>query len=411
MFHTIKKCRICNSEELAEVLSLGDQSLTGVFPKTKKTIVPKGPVDLVRCLNGCGLVQLKQTYNLENMYGDNYGYRSGLNHSMVQHLKNKVIDILSYIDLSDNDLVIDIGSNDATTLKFYPEDKCKLVGVDPSAKKFHSFYTEKIQLIADFFSKETLKSHGVTDKAKIITSFSMFYDLEDPVSFARDVSEVLSDDGVWVFEQSYLPSMLNANSFDTICQEHLEFYSLEVITYILKKANMKIADLEFNDINGGSFSIVAVKLNSSHSINSQKISDALQAELSLKLKSYDIYNQFNKRVELQQKELMSLLKKIKSSGKSVYGLGASTKGNVLLQFYNITEDILPAIAEVNPDKFESYTPGTLIPLVDESEILAKKPDYLLVLPWHFKNFFINNEKFKGIKLIFPLPEVKVIEVN
>ena len=237
----------------------------------------------------------------------------------------------------------------------------------------------------------------------------MFYDLEDPVSFARDVSEVLSEDGVWVFEQSYLPSMLNANSFDTICQEHLEFYSLEVITYILEKANMKIADLEFNDINGGSFSIVAVKVNSSHSINSQKISDALQVESSLKLKSNDVYNHFNKRIDLQQKKLMSLLREIKSSGKSVYGLGASTKGNVLLQYYNITKDLLPAIAEVNPDKFESYTPGTLIPLVDENEILAKKPDYLLVLPWHFKSFFINNEKFKGVKLIFPLPEVTVVE--
>jgi len=411
MFQILNKCRVCGSKELTKVLSLGNQSLTGVFPKTQETLVPKGPVDLVRCSSGCGLVQLEQTYDLENMYGDNYGYRSGLNQSMVKHLENKVIKILSYVQLNDNDLVIDIGSNDATTLKFYPEDKYRLVGVDPSAGKFRSFYTGNIQLITDFFSKKILNNHGVTDKAKIITSFSMFYDLEDPVSFVRDVSEVLSDDGVWVFEQSYLPSMLEANSFDTICQEHLEFYSLEVIMYILEKASMRIADIEFNDINGGSFSIVAVKINSDLVINSEKISNALKAELSLNLKSSDIYNKFKERIKSQHEKLINLLKEINSSGKSIFGLGASTKGNVLLQYYNITADLLPAIAEVNPDKFGSYTPGTLIPLIDESELLAKKPDYLLVLPWHFKDFFINSKKFKGIKLVFPLPEVTIVEVK
>ena len=220
MYKEIKKCRIGNSSNLTTVLSLGEQYLTGVFPKDKSEKITKGPLELVWC-SDTGLLQMKHSYSLEEMYGDNYGYRSGLNSSMVAHLQQKIKMLENLVDLSDDDLVIDIGSNDATSLKAY-NGKHKKVGIDPTGLKFQHFYTDEITLIPDFFTAKTYKNIFVSKKAKIITSIAMFYDLEEPLKFVKDIENCLADDGVWHFEQSYMPSMLRTNSYDTICHEHLE---------------------------------------------------------------------------------------------------------------------------------------------------------------------------------------------
>jgi len=227
MFKTISKCRICGGEHLINVMSLGEQTLTGVFPKFRTETITSGPVDLVQCASegGCGLVQLKQSYDLSEMYGMNYGYRSGLNPSMVKHLHSKVDKILDLGILQHGDLVIDIGSNDATTLRAYPPGLYQLVGIDPTGVKFSCYYPPEIRLIHEFFSAEAVAQALSGKKAKVISSFSMFYDLEDPIAFAKEIEGALDDQGVWIFEQSYLPSMLRTNSFDTICHEHLEFYA------------------------------------------------------------------------------------------------------------------------------------------------------------------------------------------
>jgi NDP-4-keto-2,6-dideoxyhexose 3-C-methyltransferase len=266
MTHAITQCRICGGQHLQTVMSLGEQALTGVFPKTPDQAVTTGPVDLVRCAaaDGCGLVQLRQSYDLSEMYGMNYGYRSGLNASMVRHLQAKVEKILGLGLLQPGDTVIDIGSNDATTLRSYPADQFDLVGVDPTGVKFASYYPAHIRLIPDFFSAAAMQASLPGQPAKVITSFSMFYDLEDPVAFAREVAATLHDEGIWVFEQSYLPAMLRTNSFDTICHEHLEFYALRQIQWIAGQAGLKVLDVEFNDINGGSFSVTAAKATSAH---------------------------------------------------------------------------------------------------------------------------------------------------
>jgi NDP-4-keto-2,6-dideoxyhexose 3-C-methyltransferase len=411
MIKTVTKCRICGGADLELVMSLGEQALTGVFPKSKQDLVSAGPVDLVRCASsgGCGLVQLRQSYDLSEMYGMNYGYRSGLNASMVRHLHSKVAAILALDLLKSGDLVIDIGSNDATTLKAYPQDGYRLVGIDPTGRKFLSYYPSTIQLVPDFFSAQVVREACKGAKAKVITSFSMFYDLEDPVAFAREIAGVLHQDGVWIFEQSYLPTMLRTNSFDTICQEHLEFYAFRQIEWIVREAGLKVLDVEFNDINGGSFSIRAAKQASILEPNEAGL-DAIRAEeRQLGLDGPAIYEQFKAQVEIEKSALLSFLADCRKAGKRVCGLGASTKGNVLLQYYGITPDLLEQIAEVNEDKFGCFTPGTNIPLVDEKQVLASNPDYLLVLPWHFRGFFEAHPAMKGRKLVFPLPRFEVIQ--
>jgi len=412
MENVITACRVCGSEDLKSIFDLGSQVMTGVFPSTRDMKITSGPVELVKCSGEgrCGLVQLKQSYDLAEMYGMNYGYRTGLNASMAKHIEDKMQAIFFSCSLQSGDLIIDIGSNDATGLKAYPQDIYELVGVDPSGVKFAEYYPSSVSLIPEFFSADVITEKYGEKKAKIITSFSMFYDLEDPIQFAKEVSSVLDEDGVWVFEQSYLPTMLETNSFDTICHEHIDFYTLKQIVYILDCAEMRVIDVEFNDINGGSFSVSAVKKVSSRCSNIEKINDILDHEISLGLEGLDCYKEFAGRVEAAKAELVEFLQKAKNEGKKVAGLGASTKGNVLLQYYGINEDLLPMIGDVNPDKHDSFTPGTLIPITSEEQVLNSNPDFLLILPWHFKKFFESNPKMKGRTLVFPLPRLTFVDV-
>src|SRR6266403_1869317 len=260
-YKRVEKCRICGNTRLECVLDLGEQMLTGVFPREKEAKVTTGPLQLVKCIGDnevCGLLQLQHSYDLAEMYGENYGYRSGLNPSMVAHLHGKVKRILEHVELRADDLVVDIGSNDSTTLQAYPTGPV-LVGIDPTGIKFSSYYPTHIQLVPGFFSAALLGERFPGKKAKVITSFSMFYDLENPVSFMRDVYEVLADDGIWVFEQSYMPSMVKTSSFDTVCHEHLEFYALRQIKWMADRVGLRILEVEFNDVNGGSFSVTVSK--------------------------------------------------------------------------------------------------------------------------------------------------------
>lgn len=412
MYKEISHCRICGNSRLEVVFDLGRQALTGVFPKTRRETVKGGPVELVRCVGdgGCGLVQLRQSYDLADMYGMNYGYRSGLNASMAAHLRSKVGAITARTQLSSGDLVVDIGSNDCTTLKYYPQAGLELVGVDPTGAKFREYYPPSVKLVPDFFSAEAVRLVVGDKKAKVITSFSMFYDLEDPVSFASEVASMLADDGVWVFEQSYLPAMLSANSFDTICHEHLEFYSLRQIDWIARHSGLKVLDVEFNSVNGGSFSVTAAKAGSIHEPNIEKLEAIASAEEALNLATSEPYARFSERVQSQRAEFMKFLNVAKSDGKIVCGLGASTKGNVLLQYYNIGPDLMSAIGEVNADKYGSFTPGSGIPIISQSEVVARSPDYLVVLPWHFRSFFESLDVLKGQTLVFPLPVLDIVQL-
>jgi hypothetical protein len=409
VYKKIEKCRICGNTHLECVLDLGEQMLTGVFPREKDAKVTTGPLRLVKCTGDdvCGLLQMEHSYDLGEMYGENYGYRSGLNASMVTHLNNKVKKILGQVELGNGDLVIDIGSNDSTTLQAYPSSGLVLVGVDPTGIKFHSYYPAHIQLIPDFFSSALVNERFPDQKAKVITSFSMFYDLDDPMSFMQQVYDVLADDGVWVFEQSYMPTMLEMNSYDTVCHEHLEFYALHQIKWMTDRVGFRIIDVEFNDINGGSFSIMVSKANGDASI-AAPVQKILDNEIEKQLDTLVPYQAFAARVAQTKRDLLKFIENAHAEGKTVAALGASTKGNVLLQYCGLTAKEVEFVGEVNAEKFGCYTPGTWIPIIPEEELLAKKPDYLIVLPWHFRRFFEGNSKFADMHLVFPLPQVEVV---
>ncbi|HWZ15286.1 MAG TPA: class I SAM-dependent methyltransferase [Mucilaginibacter sp.] len=409
MYTEIKKCRIGGSSNLITVLSLGEQYLTGVFPKSVDEEITKGPLDLVWCPES-GLLQMKQSYSLDEMYGDNYGYRSGLNSSMVKHLEQKIRTLERIVNLTDNDLVIDIGSNDATSLKAY-SGKHRKVGIDPTGLKFKEYYTDDIVLIPDFFTAAKFKTNFPNDKAKIITSIAMFYDLESPIEFVKDIESCLAEDGIWHFEQSYMPSMLRTNSYDTICHEHLEFYSFRVVKDMLESCGLRVIDVQMNAINGGSFAVTACRKNAKYTSNEPIINWLLKQEEDMGLDTPKPYRDFEERVFKHRKNLTDLIKALVADGKKIIGYGASTKGNVLLQFCGLTSEHIPYIAEVNEEKFGSFTPGTRIPIISEAEAKAMNPDYFFVLPWHFKDNILSREKeylANGGKFIFPLPEIEII---
>ena len=415
MYTTISQCRICGNTELDSLLDLGMQALTGVFPTEHNAAVPVGPLELVKCREEgpetCGLVQMRHSFQASDMYGMNYGYRSGLNRSMVEHLQNKAQKIKNTVALCPGDLVLDIGSNDSTLLRAMDGPGLRLVGMDPSGVKFRAYYPTHVQLIPDFFSANRFRQEFGGHSAKVVTSIAMFYDLEAPMDFVRQVYEVLADDGVWVFEQSYLPFMLANTSYDTICHEHVEYYALKQIRWMLERVGFMVLDVELNDINGGSFSVTAAKSKSPYTRNEAAVRECIHDEEQLCLGGGEIYQKFRDRVFRHREELLEYLRDVKANGERVLGYGASTKGNVILQFCGITPVELPYVAEVNPDKFGAFTPGTRIPIISEDDARAMNPNGFLVLPWHFRENIVAREaRFlaAGGKLVFPLPRIEVV---
>ncbi len=413
IYRDIAQCRACGNKNLIPILHLGEQVLTGIFPKTKTQDVPSGPLELVKCDDSsgnkfCGLLQLRHSYEPTAMYGEGYGYRSSLNKSMVRHLQAKVAKIVSKNILEPGDLVIDIGSNDGTLLKSYPADGVNFVGIDPSAEAFRKYYPAHIDLIVDFFSADAVKKVFGSRKAKVVTSIAMFYDLEQPMEFMRHVHEVLDDDGIWILEQSYMPTMLKRIAYDTICHEHLEYYGLKQIRWMAEKVGFTVIDVELNDINGGSFEVTLAKNLKPTKAQADFIDSLLKQEDALGTVAFD---NFKKSVFAHRDELRRVVDHFNSTGKKIVGYGASTKGNVILQFCGFTEKDIPCVAEVNQDKFGSFTPGTLIPIVSEEKAKAMKPDYMMVLPWHFRDNIIEREKeylTSGGALFFPLPSPEIV---
>lgn len=403
------ECRICKSPRLQEVLNLGNQTLTGVFPSAPEEEVTEGPLRLKWCEN-CHLLQLGDNYPPGEMYGENYGYRSALNKSMVRHLERKASAIERQFPLEPGDHVVDIGSNDATFLKSLSSEGIVRIGIDPVGKKFADCYVDGLQLIPDFFHPDTyLDAFGT--KARLVTSIAMFYDVPDPSVFVDGIFQILADDGVWHFEQSYLPSMLRTNSFDTVCHEHLEYYSLSVIVKLLEKAGLRILDVDLNSVNGGSFAVTAAKADSPHSENTAVINWLLREEEKLLLHTPEPYLRFAERSADLRDSLRSLVHSLNLSGYTIAGYGASTKGNVTLQYCGFTAADLSFLAEVNDFKFGKFSPGSLIPILSEQELKHRAPDFLLMLPWHFREGLLSKESeylLKGGKFIIPFPYVEIV---
>ncbi len=402
----ITSCRMCGSTRLKNEIDLGHMAYTGIFPESKDDRIKEESLKLVSCQNGCGLVQLEDIFNLEVMYGDNYGYRSGLNKSMVSHLRENIEYAKSRVELEENDLIIDIGSNDGTSLNFYDRNLYELVGIDPTAKKFKNYYRDDITVISKFFSENELRNY-THKKAKIITSFSMFYDLPAPLEFSKEVNSIIADNGIWILEQSYLPSMIKALAFDTICHEHLEYYSLKSIIWMADNSNFVLTDFSLNDTNGGSFRIELRKKSINYKNHSENVLKALKEEESF-FEANDVFKKFKSDIDIEIKKLKKFIDNTKEKKQLVCALGASTKGNVLLQYLNLDQTDVACIGDVNPYKHGRFTPKTYIPIVSDEEMIKMNPDYAIVLPWHFKQNIIKNYSDKNFKLVFPLPKFEII---
>ena len=403
----IKQCRICNSKSLKNLFSLGKMKFTGKFPK-KNQRIPSGDVHLVIC-NECSLVQLKDNFNLNYLYNKDYGYRTGINSTMRTHVKSVVGKISKKAKLQSGDYVLDIASNDGTLLSYYKKS-IKTFGIDPLVNKYRTDYKNINFKVSDFFSYKNICKVNKNIKFKAITALSVFYDIKNPKNFLKDIKKVLHKDGIFNLEFADLKLILENNMFDTICHEHLEYYSVTVIKNLLNKVGLRIFDHYYNDTNGGSSSYYICHDNAKFK-TSKKITIILKDEKRIKINSPKTYKNFKERIDKIKNNLTNFLKKLKTQNKMIHGYGASTKGNVLLQYFNIDNKFLDCISDRNPKKDNCYTPGTNIKILTEAKSRSLKPDYYLVLPWHFKKEILKREKNirrNGTRFIFPLPKLKII---
>lgn len=411
MIKKIIECRNCKKLNFYSLFSLGSLAYTGKFTKKIKQKIPREKISLVMCKH-CSLVQLDRNFNPKYLYASDYGYRSGLNQTMTNHLKLIVKDLSHKSGLKKNDFVLDIASNDGTLLNSYTVKGVKKVGIDPLINKYKIFYKDIDYQISDFFSLKKINYLKIKKKFKIITTISMFYDLDDPNKFLNEVSQILDQKrGIFLLEHADLLSIIQKNLFDTICHEHLEYYSTKVINKMLLQNNLKIFDIERNNINGGSVRYYISSIYSDYKTQHKKISDIIEEENRAGLEKIETYKFFYKKIIKIKNKLLHLLKKLNHKGKKVFGYGASTKGNVLLQFFKISNKMIKHISDRNHEKNNCYTPGTKIPIFKEEISRKLMPDYYLVLPWHFKEEILRREKKLrqlGTKFIFPLPKIKIL---
>lgn len=414
-----KTCRICGCTNLKKVIDLGAQYLQGAFVKPGTFDAPNRRIstELVRCdpeenENACGLLQTSVSVPGEVLYSS-YWYRSGTNQTMRDHLAGIANEAATMLG-RDKALALDIGCNDGTLLRALPGSFSK-IGVDPS----NIALTGKgdYEVVNDFFPSAALDSVLAGRTCDIVTSIAMFYDLEAPQTFVKQLKSVLSPDGIWIFEMSYMPLMLEMNSYDTICHEHLEYYSLAVIERLMRMCGMKVVKVGFNDINGGSIRCYATHADCyrySTPENQIELSKVRQKEFELELDTDRPYRHFQDRIDKHKTELGDLIRKLRRDGKTIHVYGASTKGNTILQWCGLDGSLIPYAADRNPDKSGARTLGTDIAIISEEESRAMKPDYYLVLPWHFRKEFLEREASTikaGTKFIFPLPEIEIIDAE
>lgn len=411
-------CRLCGSKSLSPILNLGPQLLASAFAsRENQDFLPlrKVPLELVRCNpeldeNACGLVQLKHSFPSDIMYTD-YWYASGVNQTMCDALADITTKAKEFVKIEKGDIALDIGCNDGTLLKSYENLSLDLIGFDP-AKNFVGVNGEGFERVNDYFNKTSYLAARGAKKAKIVTSIAMFYDLEDPISFTQDIADILDENGVWVLQMADLPNMLRNNMFDNICHEHLTYYHLAPMEFLLKKCGMKLVDVEMNFVNGSSYRLYIRK-----AVGPAPTPDALKRMAKVRFEEFNLaldtdtpYQRFKENIERNKNDLLFFISQERAKGKKILVYGASTKGNVLLQYCDLNEEVIPYAAERNPRKWGTRTLGSNIPIISEEDARGMKPDYFLVLPYHFLDEMLVREKEfieQGGKFIVPVPVVKV----
>ena len=411
----ISHCRVCEIETHM-VKNFGEFVSCGVFPESQTKTVPSGTLEIRICPN-CGLVQLGHDFELSLLYTNSYGYRSGINESMVAHLGIIRDEILDNIQRISNFSHLDIGSNDGTLINLVrskvnsinPKATIRQMGVDPSGSQYMENYVNS-KLVNSIFDL-TLATQ-LNTKFDVITSIAMLYDLPDPRNFFSGIKKILAKEGIWISEQSYFFSMVEQNAFDTICHEHIEYYSLSDISNLCELVGLEIFDVKFDHTNGGSFRFFAQHINGSRK-KSNIIQTVLENEKQRNKKLE--FLQMIERVDQVKIEMMKFLQDCKRLGNVIHGYGASTKGNTLLQYFKVSNDLISFIADRNENKYGKFTPGTNIPIISEYESRRKNPYAYIVLPWHFKDAILTREKTfmqnSGVKFFFPLPYWSLIEFH
>jgi NDP-4-keto-2,6-dideoxyhexose 3-C-methyltransferase len=411
-------CRVCD-RSMEPILSLGVQYVSD-FLTPGQPDSTTAPLDLVLC-NHCRLLQLKHTVPASDMY-KNYWYRSGTNQSMRSALADICRGAEESIPLREGDSVLDIGCNDGTLLASYRTQGIWKVGFDPAGNLAVLARKVAHRVVTDFFDADKFFTDPDLQslRPKIVTSIAMFYDLEDPNHFVADVKRILHPDGLWIVQMSYLPLMLKKNDFGNICHEHLEYYSMQSLEYLLDLHGFVIADVELNDVNGGSFRVyIRNRTADENSFGNERyrreaanrVRDLREQEAKMKLDELEPYQEFADRVKGIKKDVLGFVKTHVAQGKKVFVYGASTKGNTMLQYFGLDNSLITAAADRNPDKWGKVTVGTRIPIISEADARAAKPDYFLVLPWHFIEEFKTREKdylSSNGRFIVPLPRFALI---
>ncbi len=405
-FQNIKRCRICHSSKIVPVVKIPPQFIASTFVKTNKNN-PKSkikiPLTLMLCRK-CGLAQLRETVNPDLLY-ENYFYRSNVSNTMNRDLRNVVEDVLERANPKKGESVLDIGANDGLMLTMYPSNLNR-VGIDPAKNIDWSHLPSSVKMVNDYFPSPKLKKSSF----KIITSTAMFYDLDDPNAGVKQIKELLTKDGVACIQVSYLYDTIKDMNFYDICHEHLEYYSLKTISYLMKKNGMEVFDASTNAVNGGSLRVM-ISHSSAKREKSKNLEYLLLREKVLQLENPETYDTFSKLININTRRVK---KYIQGQKGLVIGLGASTKGNVLLQLCEIGKDLLPYISERNPFKVGLKTLGTDISLISEEAARKLKPKIMFVIPWNFKDEIVAREKKYldgGGKLLFIMPYPYVIDKN
>ena len=402
-------CRNCKKKSFNKISNIGKQPISSLFLK-KKIQIKNYSLDLYKC-KYCDLVQLSKIPNLKDMYGADYGYKTSVSKLMVDHLKKKISKLNRFGIFKKKSKILDIGSNDGTFLNFFSnfKNRHELFGIDPSASAFIENYDKKIHVIIDFFNKNNVRKHFIEKKIKfsLITSYAMFYDIEEPNEFCSGIEKILDKNGIWALEFSYFPLLLKNLTYDQICHEHCVYYSLSTFNKIISNNNLKIIDFSINEINGGSIEVICAKKNSNFKTNKDKINHLFYDEKNISNKDFE---KFNLRMENSKKNLQLFLKG--QNKKNIIGYGASTKGNVILNYCKLNNKNISYICDANPTKEGRFTPGSHIRIISKNKMRKIKPKYLIVLIWSFRTEVIKQEKKfirNGGKLIFPLPVFHVVD--
>lgn len=402
----IRKCRSCESKNLLKIISLGNQYLSDFVKVNKK---PKAfPLRLIVCKK-CFLVQLDYDAPQKYLYTERYGYKSGINQTMQQELKEISQKAIKKLGRTKDKIVaVDIGANDGTLLSFYPKDIYR-ISVEPIKKFAKESKQYSNNVVNDFFNYKSYEKQLGNVKADIVTAISCFYDMEEPNTFVADVKKIMKETGIFIIQQNYLVSMLKKNAFDNIVHEHLEYYSLLSLNNLLQRHGMEVFDVEERELNGGSFRTY-IALKGKRKI-SKKVIAMQNQEKKLKLNNKKIYLDFAKRIEKNKLKLNEYIKKLLKQNKKIYLYGASTRGNTLLQYFNLNNKHILFAVERNPEKYGKIIASVGIPIISENQARKDNPDYMLVLPWFFKKEFLSREKDylkRGGHFIFPLPKMEIV---